>query len=82
MALDTEEAIEPVAPSDPPSPDFGTNQWLVEEMYDRYKADPGSVDPTWQAFFAKGGPDGSAPTNGAPTPAETHDRLPPILVNR
>ena len=74
MALDTEEAIEPVAPSDPTSPDFGTNQWLVEEMYDRYKADPGSVDPTWQAFFApKGGTDGTggaAPTNGAPAPVQ------------
>ncbi len=67
MALDTEEAIEPVAPSDPASPDFGTNQWLVEEMYDRYKSDPGSVDPTWQAFFAK---DGNALTNGAPARCE------------
>ena len=73
MALDTEEAIEPVAPSDP-GPDFGTNQWLVEEMYDRYKSDPGSVDPTWQAFFAPkdstDGTGGAAPTNGASAPAE------------
>ena len=66
MAPDTEEAIEPVAPSDPSTPDFGTNQWLVEEMYDRYKSDPGSVDPTWRAFFAADG----AATNGAAAPTE------------
>jgi len=31
---------------------FGPNQWLVEEMHDRYKADPSSVAPSWQEFFA------------------------------
>ena len=30
-----------------PSADFGANEWLVEEMYDQYQADPGSVDETW-----------------------------------
>ena len=25
--------------------DFGANEWLVEEMYDRFQADPSSVDP-------------------------------------
>jgi 2-oxoglutarate dehydrogenase E1 component len=55
-----------VAPSDPSNPDFGTNQWLVEEMYDRYKADPGSVDPVWRQFFA----DDKAGANGAPAPAQ------------
>ena len=24
--------------------DFGANEWLVEELYQRYLADPGSVD--------------------------------------
>ena len=32
--------------------EIGPNEWLVEEMYDRYKADPASVGPSWQAFFA------------------------------
>jgi 2-oxoglutarate dehydrogenase E1 component len=83
LAHETEEAIEPVAPSDPTSPDFGTNQWLVEEMYDRYKSDPSSLDPAWRQFFADGGtpsngtspaPATSAPTEPAPaaaTPAAT-----------
>jgi len=35
-------------------PDFGTNQWLVEEMYERYQENPKSVDATWVAFFENG----------------------------
>src|SRR5580704_323026 len=31
---------------------FGPNEWLVEEMYDRFEADPSSVSPSWQQFFA------------------------------
>ncbi|HEY7325739.1 MAG TPA: multifunctional oxoglutarate decarboxylase/oxoglutarate dehydrogenase thiamine pyrophosphate-binding subunit/dihydrolipoyllysine-residue succinyltransferase subunit [Streptosporangiaceae bacterium] len=32
--------------------DFGPNQWLVDELYQRYLADPGSVDQAWWSFFA------------------------------
>ncbi len=31
--------------------DFGPNQWLVDELYQRYLADPGSVDQAWWSFF-------------------------------
>src|ERR1700730_19003952 len=31
---------------------FGPNEWLVEEMFERYRADPASVGPSWQEFFA------------------------------
>ncbi|HEY5483797.1 MAG TPA: multifunctional oxoglutarate decarboxylase/oxoglutarate dehydrogenase thiamine pyrophosphate-binding subunit/dihydrolipoyllysine-residue succinyltransferase subunit, partial [Propionibacteriaceae bacterium] len=31
--------------------DFGANDWLIEEMYERYEADPSSVDSTWADFF-------------------------------
>ena len=50
-----EEAIEAVAePLQQMSrPDFGANEWLVEEMYGRYKADPTSVDTVWSRFFEK-----------------------------
>jgi 2-oxoglutarate dehydrogenase E1 component len=41
---------------------FGTNQWLVEEMYERYSKDPASVDPVWVDYFANGAHD---PSNGA-----------------
>lgn len=31
---------------------FGPNEWIVEEMYQRYLTDPTSVDPAWHDFFA------------------------------
>ena len=40
--------------------EFGANEWLVEEMHDRYRQDPSSVDPTWATFFA-----GNGSTNGS-----------------
>ncbi|GAA3555171.1 multifunctional oxoglutarate decarboxylase/oxoglutarate dehydrogenase thiamine pyrophosphate-binding subunit/dihydrolipoyllysine-residue succinyltransferase subunit [Microlunatus spumicola] len=45
--------------------DFGANDWLLEEMYERFTADPSSVDPSWASYFAAHGAPGSA----APTPA-------------
>ncbi|HEY3088726.1 MAG TPA: multifunctional oxoglutarate decarboxylase/oxoglutarate dehydrogenase thiamine pyrophosphate-binding subunit/dihydrolipoyllysine-residue succinyltransferase subunit [Jatrophihabitantaceae bacterium] len=58
--------------------DFGANEWLVEEMYERYLADPTSVDGAWHDFFADYRPaKPGAATNGTaatvaparPTPA-------------
>ena len=37
---------------DNPLAGFGPNEWIVEEMYQRYLADPTSVDPAWHDFFA------------------------------
>ena len=55
---------------------FGPNAWLVEDMYERYLADPASVSASWQEFFADYRPSGSvapAPTSvavpAAPAPA-------------
>ena len=31
---------------------FGPNEWLVDEMYERYLQDPTSVDKAWWDFFA------------------------------
>jgi 2-oxoglutarate decarboxylase len=31
---------------------FGPNAWLVEDMYEQYRADPASVSESWQEFFA------------------------------
>ena len=33
------------------STEFGPNQWLVDELYQQYLADPASVDPAWHGFF-------------------------------
>ncbi|MFB7288456.1 multifunctional oxoglutarate decarboxylase/oxoglutarate dehydrogenase thiamine pyrophosphate-binding subunit/dihydrolipoyllysine-residue succinyltransferase subunit [Actinacidiphila glaucinigra] len=32
-------------------PEFGLNEWLVDEQYERYLHDPGSVDEKWRDFF-------------------------------
>src|SRR5690349_22002991 len=51
-----EPAVEPGQPAAPEhaagQADFGANEWLVEELYQRYLADPGSVDRAWWSFFA------------------------------
>src|ERR1700677_958641 len=36
----------------PANADFGTNEWLVDELYQQYLADPASVDRAWWSFFA------------------------------
>lgn len=43
---------------------FGPNEWLVEEMYERYLSDPTSVDAAWHEFFTDYKP-GEASANGA-----------------
>ncbi|HEX7355461.1 MAG TPA: multifunctional oxoglutarate decarboxylase/oxoglutarate dehydrogenase thiamine pyrophosphate-binding subunit/dihydrolipoyllysine-residue succinyltransferase subunit [Mycobacteriales bacterium] len=56
--------------------DFGMNEWLVNEKYQAFLADPDSVDPVWREFFADRAP-AAAPPNGteatatppAPAPA-------------
>jgi 2-oxoglutarate dehydrogenase E1 component len=49
---------------------FGPNEWIVEEMYQRYLADPTSVDPAWHDFFADYRPstDGPGAATAAPAP--------------
>ena len=49
---------------DEESTTFGPNEWLVEEMYDQYKADPNSVSDSWREFFADYRTDDRANTNG------------------
>src|SRR5450755_2335463 len=39
-------------PGGPARTDFGPHQWLVDELYQRYQADPTSVDRAWWNFFA------------------------------
>src|SRR5215469_3941826 len=61
-----------------PDTDFGPNEWLVDELYQRYLSDPGSVDRAWWNFFAdyrrqptdqaRSPRATAAPTAGAPPP--------------
>ncbi|MGA8726899.1 MAG: hypothetical protein WB565_17840, partial [Acidimicrobiales bacterium] len=72
-------------PYRPGTPTFGPNTWLVEDMYDRYRADPESVSPSWREFFADYRVDGAGPVavssavateEAAPGVAESDGRRP------
>jgi len=56
-----------------PGQDFGANDWLVEEMYERYQSDPSSVSAEWIEVFkaraAGGSPSASVTTTSAVTPS-------------
>jgi len=58
------------------STDWGQNEWLVEQMYEKFQADPNSVDPEWRDILVKyaatqGNGTAAAPaaSNGAAAPA-------------
>ncbi len=55
--------------------DFGPNEWLVDELYQRYQADPSSVDRAWWNFFADYRPEpadaAAAAQASAPQPPHT-----------
>ena len=62
---------------------FGQNEWLVEEMYRKFRDDPSSVDPSWHEFLVDYNPEPtgesapSAPPAGeaaAPPPAKPAPR--------
>jgi 2-oxoglutarate decarboxylase len=56
---------------------FGPNAWLVEDMYDRFRADPTSVSDSWREFFADYRPAGAPPVQTAatvPAPALPSER--------
>ena len=36
---------------------FGQNEWLVEEMYRKFREDPSSVDPSWHEFLVDYSPE-------------------------
>ena len=66
---------------------FGPNAWLVDDLYDRYLADPTSVAESWREFFADyqrstlptvatATPVSSALTSAAPTVAVDADATP------
>ena len=55
------------------SASFGANSWLVEEMYEQYRADPDSVGPSWREFF-------SDFTSSVPSVAAQPNTPPPPVV--
>ena len=65
-------AIQPDQDVSAAAQDFGANDWLIEEMYEQYEADPSSVDATWADFFRSHKP--SMPV----TPSEPIEPTEPI----
>jgi multifunctional 2-oxoglutarate metabolism enzyme len=62
-------------------PGFGTNSWLVEEMYEKYREDPDSVGEAWREFFAdykSAVPSAPAATAPAPSPQEPSPAPAPV----
>jgi multifunctional 2-oxoglutarate metabolism enzyme len=72
--------------------DFGANDWLVEEMYERYQSDPTSVPSEWVKYFQNNPQAGiatqtpvasasapSAATPGAGTPPTPKPVTPPNI---
>jgi multifunctional 2-oxoglutarate metabolism enzyme len=55
----------PESPEDNPLSSFGANEWLVDEMYERYRQDPDSVDKAWWEFFRTVDSGGSSGTGGS-----------------
>ncbi|MGH3738735.1 MAG: 2-oxoglutarate dehydrogenase E1 subunit family protein, partial [Micromonosporaceae bacterium] len=49
--------------------EFGPNEWIVEDMYQRYLTDPATVDPAWHDFFADYRPSGADGRTDSPAAA-------------
>ncbi|HYX43586.1 MAG TPA: hypothetical protein VE760_00995, partial [Acidimicrobiales bacterium] len=46
---------------------LGPNAWLVDDMFERYRADPSSVGESWRDFFEGYRGASPLPGNGAAT---------------
>jgi 2-oxoglutarate dehydrogenase E1 component len=66
--------------SDKTLSDFGANEWLVEEMRERFDDDPGSVGPEWRRHFEDDGANGARAQAATPAtasePASADHRAP------
>ena len=57
---------------------FGTNEWLVDEMYQRFLVDPNSVDKAWHEFFADYITPSNSPVASAPLVDAPRGGTPPV----
>ncbi|WTL50874.1 multifunctional oxoglutarate decarboxylase/oxoglutarate dehydrogenase thiamine pyrophosphate-binding subunit/dihydrolipoyllysine-residue succinyltransferase subunit [Streptomyces sp. NBC_01497] len=46
--------------------DFGINEWVVDELRERFRNDPDSVDDAWAAYFSVGGAAAPAALSSVP----------------
>ncbi len=68
---DVSSQVTGVAPEGESAGEFGANEWLVDEMYERWLVDKNSVDPSWWPFLEQYRPGADAPT------ARPGRRMPP-----
>ncbi|MFM2076770.1 MAG: putative 2-oxoglutarate dehydrogenase component, partial [Actinomycetota bacterium] len=62
-----------------PAAAFGANSWLVEEMYEQFRADPSSVGENWREFFDDYKPIAPQPVAAAaPAPATAPPTAPVV----
>ncbi|MCR2816117.1 multifunctional oxoglutarate decarboxylase/oxoglutarate dehydrogenase thiamine pyrophosphate-binding subunit/dihydrolipoyllysine-residue succinyltransferase subunit [Microbacterium jiangjiandongii] len=60
--------------------EFGANAWLVDELYEQFKADKNSVDKAWWPVLEAYQPDGAVATAEPAAAAEPHPVTAPIPV--
>ena len=74
----------PMTAIDSAGPGFGANSWLVEEMYEQFRADPGAVSETWREFFSDFKPAFTpavtSPEPAAPEAPATPNGAPPAVA--
>ena len=58
-----------------PTGGFGGNDWLVEDLYERYLDAPGSLSEAWRRYF-EGNGEVAAPTDDGASAAPTPSRVP------
>ena len=63
-----------VTPEGFASGEFGANEWLVDEMYERYRVDKHSVDKSWWPILENYQPGASAPLAAEPAASSTATR--------
>ena len=56
--------------------EYGANEWLVDEMYEKYLADPDSVDRTWWPVLEHYRQVRTGETAAEPAPAQPTDAAP------
>ncbi len=59
---------------------FGPNEWLVDEIYQKYVEDKDSVDPVWREFFGETNGNGSSPVPESPPATEQAPTAAPTLT--
>src|SRR4051812_9615806 len=59
--------------------EFGPNQWLIDEMFRRFRENPDSVGDAWKEFFEDYAPssDGRPSDGRAQSAAQTASAAPP-----